>query len=124
MTGTADLPAALRAHARGLHCREAAVELLISHASWLRRDDFLHQVVHTAPGLIDGTPMTPIDWTEAVAALDRGQLPCSGGEGRMLRLAASLVEGIPVDLRDAVTGLDGHNADLVSQAVKHASGHR
>jgi len=32
------------------------------------------------PGLIDGTPMAPIDWPEAIAALDRGRLPCSGGE--------------------------------------------
>jgi hypothetical protein len=124
MTGTADLPTALRAHARGLHCREAAVELLISHACWLRRDDFLHLVVHTARGLIDGTRMALIDWPAAIAALDRGHLPCSGGEGRMLRLTASLAEGIPVDLRDALTGLDSHNAELVSHAVKQATGHR
>ena len=32
MTGSADLTAALRAHARGLHCLQAAVELLIGHA--------------------------------------------------------------------------------------------
>jgi len=124
MTGTADLTAALRAHARGLHCREAAVELLISHACWLRRDDFLHNFLHTAPGLIDGTPTAAIDWPEAIAALDRGQLPCSGGEARMLRLTASLAAGIPVDLRDALTGLDSHNAQLVAHAVKHATGHR
>jgi hypothetical protein len=35
---------------------------------------------------------------------------------------ASLAEGIPVDLRDALTGLDGHNAELVCHAVKHATG--
>ena len=80
MTGSADLTAALRAHARGLHCLQAAVELLIGHASWLRQGDFLHEFVHTVPGLIDGTPMAPIDWPEAIAALDRGRLPCSGGE--------------------------------------------
>jgi len=124
MTGSADLTAALRAHARGLHCLQAAVELLISHASWLRQSDFLHEFVHTVPGLIDGTPMAPIDWPEAIAALDRGRLPCSGGEDRMLRLAASLAVGIPVDLRAALTGLDSHNADLVAHAVKHATGHR
>jgi hypothetical protein len=122
MTGTADLPTALRAHARGLDGSEAAIELLISNAYWLRRDDFLHHFVHTANGLIDGTPLAPIDWPEAIAALDRGQLPCSAGEARMLRLAASLAEGIPVDLRDALTGLDSHNADLVSHAVIQATG--
>lgn len=124
MTDTADLTAALRAHARGLNCLQAAIELLISHACWLQRDDFLHHFLHTAPGLTDGTPMAPIDWPEAIAALNRGQLSCSGGEGRMLRLAASLAEGIPVDLRDALTGLDSQNAELVSHAIKHTTGHR
>jgi len=93
MTGD-DLTAALRAHARGLHHLEAAVELMISHGSWLRRADFLH-FVHTAPGPIGGTPMASIDWPQVIAALDHGRLPCSGAEGRMLRLAASLAEGTP-----------------------------
>ena len=123
MTGTADLSAALRAHARGLSCLEAAVELLISHGRWLRREDFLH-FVHTAPAVTDANPMAPIDWPDAITALDRGQLPCSGGEARMLRLAASLAEEVPVDLRDAPTSLDSSNADLVSHTVKHATGHR
>lgn len=123
MTGTADLTAALRAHARGLHCLEAAVELLIGHASWLRRDDFLH-LMHTAPSLIDRAPIAAIDWPEAINALDRGQLPCSGGEDRILRLAVSLAAGIPIDLRDALTGLDSHNAELVCHAVNHATGHQ
>jgi hypothetical protein len=42
----------------------------------------------------------------------------------MLGITASLAAGIPVDLRDAVTGLDGRNARLVADAVLHASGHR
>jgi len=124
MTGSAELTAALRAHARGLHCLQAAVELLIGHAAWLRQGDFLHQFVHTAPSLTDGTPMAPVDWPEAITALDRGRLPCSGSEDRMLRLAASLAGGVPVDLRAALTGLDSHNAELVARAVKHATGHQ
>ena len=123
MTGTADLSAALRAHARGLSCLEAAVELLISHGRWLRREDFLH-FVHTAPTVTDANPMAPIDWPDATTALDREQLPCSGGEARILRLAASLAQGIPVDLRDALTSLDSFDADLVAHTVKHATGHR
>jgi hypothetical protein len=124
MTGSADLPAALRAHAQGLHCLEAAVELLISHAAWLRRGDFLHHFVHTTPGPSNRTPIAAINWPEAIAALDQGKLPCSGAEGRMLRLAASLAAGIPVDLRDALTSLDSHNTELVSHTVKQATGHR
>jgi hypothetical protein len=42
----------------------------------------------------------------------------------MLRLAASLAGGIPVNLRDALTGIDGRGIQLVVQAVLHASGHR
>lgn len=99
MTGTTELTAALRAHARGLYCLEAAVELLINHASWLRRSDFAHRFTHTTLSLIDGTPMALIEWAEAITALDQGQLPCSGGEARILRLAASLADGIPVDLQ-------------------------
>jgi hypothetical protein len=51
-------------------------------------------------------------------------LPCSGGEGRVLRIAASIAEGVPVDLREAVTGLDENNAVLAAAAVLHAAGHR
>jgi hypothetical protein len=46
------------------------------------------------------TPMAAIDWPTAITALDEGGLPASGGERRVLRLAASLADGIPVDLRD------------------------
>jgi hypothetical protein len=36
---------------------------------------------------------------EAVAgALDAGVLPCSGCEGQVLRLVASIAAGVPVDL--------------------------
>jgi len=46
-----------------------------------------------------------VDWPSAVAALGTS-LPCSGGEQRMLRVTASLADGIAVDLRDTLTGLD------------------
>ena len=42
----------------------------------------------------------------------------------MLRLAASLGDGTPVNLRDALTGIDYHGIQLVIQAVPHAAGHR
>ena len=71
----------------------------------------------------DSTGLAAIDWPAAIAALD-DDLPCSGGENRMLRLAASLAGGIPVNLRDALTGLDDRNIQLVINAALHASGHR
>ncbi len=47
----------------------------------------------------------------------------SGSDNRVLRIAASLCElGVPVDLADAVTGLDRHNLALVLVALSHANG--
>ena len=68
--------------------------------------------------------MAAIDWAAAIAALDAGELPCSGGEQRILRLAASLADGIPVSLSDAITGLDRSNLSHLLAAIRHASGER
>jgi len=112
---------ALRAHAAGSLASMAAAELLIAGA-WPDRDDFAGFVTVTAsPG--SGLTVAVVDWQAAVAA-PGGGLCCSGGERRMLQVTASLAAGIPVDLRDAVTGLDGRNAGLVAGAVLAASGHR
>ena len=108
----------LRAWARGIYPDEAGVELLIGHAVFLDRADFTSRFIS-----IPGDGLAVIDWPAVIAALD-GSLPCSGGENRMLRLAASLAAGIPVSLRDALTGIDGRGTQLVIQAVLHASGHR
>jgi hypothetical protein len=37
----------------------------------------------------------------------------------MLRLAASLADGIPVSLCDTLPGIDRRNASLVAKAVAH-----
>lgn len=113
MNPPARLATALRAHAQGLCCLEAAAELLISQ-SWLHRADFTSQFVRVQRGLADGPEM---------AALG-ASLPCSGGEQRMLRITASLADGIPVDLRDTLTGIDDRNVQLLITAVLHASGQR
>jgi hypothetical protein len=116
--------AALRACAAGIYPTEAGVDLLINHATFLHRQDFTC-FVHTGTSLTDGTtPMADIDWPGAITALSEGRLPCSGGEGRMLRLAASIAAGIPADMRDCLTGIDATNLDRVVQAVLHTSGRR
>ena len=56
-----------------------------------------------------------------IAALG-SSLPCSGGEQRLLKITASLADGIPVDLRDTLTGLDDSNIQLLITAIRHASG--
>jgi len=75
-------------------------------------------------GITDDAVMAAVDWEAAVAALEAGRLPCSGGEGRILRLAASIAGGVPVDLGSALSGLDERNIAGVARAVLHAAGHR
>uniref|UniRef100_A0AAU1IC89 Uncharacterized protein n=2 Tax=unclassified Streptomyces TaxID=2593676 RepID=A0AAU1IC89_9ACTN len=41
----------------------------------------------------------------------------------MLRIAASIGEGVPVDLREALTELDTVNTALIANAVTRATGH-
>lgn len=127
-TPTDQLSASLLENAKGLLCDEAAVELLINQRSWLHRRDFVERFVDTVtPPTTSQQPTCSTDaafveWAGALCALDAGQLPCSSGEGQLLRIAASLAAGIPVDLRDAITGLDSTNTRLVARAIFHASG--
>lgn len=114
----------LRTWARGIYPDEAAVELLIEHAAFLNRSDFIDRFVVPMPNHADNQPMASIDWSAAITTLDTGDLPCSRSEERVLRLAASLGNGRPVNLREATTDLDTHNTALLSQAILHATGHR
>ena len=117
------LTTALRACAAGLYPLEAGTELLISHGTFLHRPDFTSRFITTGTSINDGTtPMASIDWDAAIAALHAGELPCSGGERRVLQLSASLAAGTPADLRDAVTGLDDRNTALLLTAIRHATG--
>ncbi|HUY48183.1 MAG TPA: hypothetical protein VMV92_21045 [Streptosporangiaceae bacterium] len=117
-----DLAAALRACAAGLHPLEAGTELLIANGTFLHRGDFTSRF--TKHGTSDGIAMAAIDWDAAATALATGGLPCSGGERRILQLSASLAAGIPVSLRETVTGLDDANVSRLLIAIRHASGKR
>jgi hypothetical protein len=122
-SGLVRLIAAVRAGAAGLYSLEAACELVIS-AGWLRRDDFT-RFISTGTSLTDGvTELAHINWQAAITSRDSGHLPCSGGENRILRLAASIAAGIPVDLNDALSGLDQASVNRVVCAVRHANGRR
>jgi hypothetical protein len=119
---TDELTAALHVCAAGIYPLEAGVALLTAEGTFLRRGDFTGRFIeHGASG---GTAMAVIDWDAVITALQVGELPCSGGERRVLMLSASLAGGIPVDLRDAATGLDDRNIQRLVCAILHASGKR
>ncbi len=115
------ITAALRACSKGMYCEEAATELIISHRSWLLRDDFTGQFILTSAASA-GSITAVIDWEEALTALRAGHLPCSSSEAAILHLAASLATASPVILRHAITGLDQTNLHLVINAVRRAGG--
>jgi hypothetical protein len=114
---------ALRACARGSHPLEAGTGLLTDCVSWLHREDFTSRFIITGTSISDGTTvLAATDWEAAVTALHAGELPASGGERRMLLLAASIAGGIPVSLYDTLPGIDHRNASLVIKAIAHATG--
>jgi hypothetical protein len=120
---TRRLSDALRACACGIHPLEAGTALLIDCGSWLHRDDFTSRFITAGTSISDGvTLLAATDWEAAVAALHAGELPASGGERRILLLAASLAGGIPVNLNDILPGIDRRNASLVVRAIAHAAG--
>ena len=100
----------------------AAVELLIGHAVWLRRNDFVGGFVRTVDEPVGEVGLAWVDWPAAVRALDAGRLPCSGSEAGLLRVAASIAEGIPVDLGAALSSVDERNLVLVVESVLRAAG--
>jgi hypothetical protein len=113
-TDNQDTSAGLRAWARGIYPLEAGVELLIrtcggrfasASQPWVRHGE--------DPGWwwVDVTLMNGANF---------GVL--SGGEARMLRIAASLLGGGPVDLHNAIPGLDRDHVQLVLAAVAHSGG--
>lgn len=95
----------LRQWAKGMYGCEAATELLI-RTGW------------ASPGL---------PWVEPDGWIDAAKIvpnigAYSGGEQRFLRIVASLYGAEPVDLEDAISGIDRELVALVLAALAHASG--
>ncbi|TYL50444.1 hypothetical protein [Agromyces mariniharenae] len=98
----------VRAWAKGMYPTEAGAELLIRHGA-----------IHDgAPWLTDHGGLTSID---TFVLLDETGA-WSGGERRIVAIAASLLDGAPVDLCDIIPGLDRKNLALVLAAIAHANG--
>jgi hypothetical protein len=99
------LAAGLRVWAKGLLCLEAAVELLIGHRSWLLREDFGQVAVEAGRHMFTGQTLASVDLVAAVESLE------------------AIAEGVPVDLREALSALDARTITLVARAVFDAAGH-
>ena len=106
--------AGLRAWAKGIYPLEAGVELLIrtsggrfasSALPWIRAGE--------DPGWW---------WVDVDQFTEDALAAYSGGETRVLRIAAALLGGRPVNLYQDIPGQDRDHVQLVLAAIAHASG--
>lgn len=100
----------LRVWARGIYPIEAGVELLIrtglTGGPWVRRNTQVRD-----------------RWWVDVDEIDENTIGAySGGQQRLLRIAAALLGGEPSALYEDVPGLDRAHLALVLAAIAHAGG--
>ena len=116
-----DLESALLRAAVGDYAAEAAVLLLADSGHWLPRLQAAG-LVAIALDDADGGPWAAVQWGELDRALRAGVITGSGGQLRLLRAAASLADGQPVDLADLTAGVDRAELTLLLAALAHAAG--
>jgi hypothetical protein len=108
--------------AEGMCADVAAVMLIDRHGHFLHEPTF-RRIIAAGSSITTGQPLAVIRWKAAIHALEAGQLPCTGSEQAILRIAASLADpGIAVHLRDNLGSLDQRNIALVTDAIKAANG--
>ena len=116
-----DVESALLRAAVGDYTAEAAILLLANFGHWLpqlRAVDLISVEADPATG----DRWAQIQWEELQPALAEGRIFGSSGEVRVLRAAASLVDGQPADLGDMASGLDRRGLTLLLAAIAHAGG--
>jgi hypothetical protein len=102
----------LRAWAQGMYPLEAATELLIRFTGG--------RFLGSGWSWMQGTEGQL--WIDFAAITEDSLGSLSGGERRVLMIAASLGGGAAVDLSEAVTGIDRPTLELVLAAIAHANG--
>jgi hypothetical protein len=108
--------------AEGMCADLAAVMLIDRHGHFLHSPAF-RRIIAAGSSITTGQPLAVIRWKAAIGALEAGQLPCTGSEQAILRIAASLADpGIAVNLRDNLGNLDHRNIALVTDAITAANG--
>ncbi|ADB73456.1 hypothetical protein [Geodermatophilus obscurus] len=116
-----EVEVALLHAAVGDYAAEAAVLLLANDGYWLARLRTAGLItVEVEP--VGGRLWARIEWVELEAGLAAGRLPGSREELAVLRVAASLADGRPVDLADVAVALDRRTLGLVLAALAHAVG--
>lgn len=125
-----DLESALLRAAVGDYTSEAAVLLLANAGHWLAQLAAADLIAvetdddDTEPptGQVPGIAWAAITWTDLEPALIAGRIEGSSGQLRLLRAAASIADGRPVDLGDTASGLDRRHLRLLLAAISHAGG--
>jgi hypothetical protein len=108
--------------AEGMCADVAAVMLIDRHGHFLHSPAF-RRIIAAGSSITTGQPLAVIRWKAAICALEAGQLPCTGSEQAILRIATSLADpGIAVNLRDNLGSLDHRNIALVTDAITAANG--
>ena len=108
-TSSTTLVDKLLAQASGSRPAEAAIIILVEAING--------RLLDALTLLGENDSLAEIDWPATRETT--GYL--SGGERRLLAVADSLASGQPVDLADTLTGLDHYNAQVVVDAIAHAT---
>ncbi|WP_336031974.1 hypothetical protein [Geodermatophilus sp. FMUSA9-8] len=116
-----DVENALLRAALGDYSDEAAILLLLTSGHWLPQ--LQRAGLITLDGNVDGAGLwAHINWPDLDGALRIGTITGSTSQRQVLRAAASIADGHPVDLGDLAAGLDRHALTLVLAAIAHAAG--
>jgi hypothetical protein len=118
-----DLESALLRAAVGDYALEAAVLLLADSGYWVPRLQAAGLVAIALDGdAAGGGPWAAVQWGDLDRALRAGVITGSPGQLRLLRAAASLADGQPIDLADLTAGVDRQELILLLAALAHAAG--
>lgn len=112
-SATRSVPADLRAWAKGIYPTEAAVHLLLQAFDGRFARPGWPWIMATESGSY---------YLDAERLSDDHIGGLSGGERRVLAITRSLLGEQPVDLADALTGLDRPTTRIVVDALVHATG--
>ena len=119
----ADVETALVLGAVGDYADEAAVLLVINSGHWLPQLQFADLITLVPDIDIDCDGLwAQIVWPDLESALVAGRIVGGSCEVGLLRAAASIAEGHPIDLGDLAAGLDRPSLTLLLAAIAHAAG--